>query len=59
MKTTLNRFFKLVFGWTLVFLGLIGWLLPVLPGTLFILLGFALLPAEFEWLRNKIDCLRL
>ena len=59
MKARLNRFCKLIFGWTLVFLGIIGWLLPILPGTPFIILGLAVLSAESEWLRDKIESLKL
>jgi uncharacterized membrane protein YbaN (DUF454 family) len=53
MKTKLNRLFKSIFGWGLVFLGVIGLLIPVLPGTLLIFLGFGLLSAHFERVRNK------
>ncbi len=48
MIATFNRLFKLVFGWSLVSRGVVGLLVPVLPGTLFILLGFELLSSQSE-----------
>ena len=57
MKATLNRLFKLAFGWCLVFLGIIGWLTPILPGTIFIVLGLAILSSQSEWVRGKIESL--
>ena len=59
MKATFYRVLKLLSGWTLVFLGVIGWFIPVVPGTLFIILGFALISAQSEWVRNLIDSLSL
>ncbi len=55
MKTKFFRLVKLIAGWSLVLLGIIGWFTPILPGTLFILLGFALLSSESEWVRQKIE----
>lgn len=54
----LNRYCKLILGWALVLLGIIGWLLPILPGTPFIVLGFTLLSSQSECIRNKIESLR-
>lgn len=53
-----NRYCKLILGWALVLLGVIGWLLPILPGTPFIILGLAVLSSQSEWIRNKIESLR-
>ena len=59
MKAMVHRFCKLTLGWVLVFLGIIGWLLPILPGTPFILLGVAILSTQSDCLRNKIDSLKV
>lgn len=59
MKSKFNRYCKMTVGWALVSLGIIGWLLPILPGTPFIVLGLAILSAESEWLRNKIEALKM
>jgi len=39
-------------GWALVVLGVAGFFLPVLPGVLFVLIGFALLSAKHHWARR-------
>jgi len=57
MKAALNHILKLILGWTLVFLGILGLFLPILQGVLFLVLGFALLSTESEWVRKKIDAL--
>jgi len=57
MKATIHRLLKLISGWVLVLLGIIGWFLPVIPGTLFVLLGLALLSTQSEWVREKIEAL--
>jgi uncharacterized membrane protein YbaN (DUF454 family) len=58
MKARLHRFFKLIVGWLLILLGIIGWLLPVVPGTPFIILGVAILSTQSEWLKNRLRALR-
>lgn len=57
MKAALNHIAKLIVGWALVFLGVIGLFLPILQGVLFLVLGFALLSSESEWVRKKIELL--
>lgn len=58
MKATIHYISKLALGWLLVFLGVIGWFLPVVPGTLLFLLGVAILSAQSEWIREKIESLK-
>ena len=58
MKTMVHRYCKLTLGWVLVSLGIIGWLLPIVPGTPFMLLGVAILSTQSDCLRNKIDSLK-
>lgn len=56
---SIKRFLKLVAGWVLVSLGVAGWFTPVLPGTPLIFLGLALLSSQSEWVRNKIQSLKV
>ncbi len=47
-----------IVGWALIGLGILGWLTPVLPGTLFILLGVPLAApttALGRWLNGLAD----
>ncbi|MFY9753786.1 MAG: PGPGW domain-containing protein [Candidatus Acidiferrales bacterium] len=52
-----KRFLKIVFGFTLLALGLIMILTPG-PGWLTILLGLGVLAAEFVWARRLLDRLK-
>jgi uncharacterized protein (TIGR02611 family) len=49
-----KRFLKIVFGFTLLALGIVMLVSPG-PGWLTILLGLALLAAEFVWARRLLD----
>jgi len=55
----LYRLLKLIAGWTLVVLGVIGWLMVILPGTPFIVLGLAVLSSQSPWVRKKVESARL
>lgn len=43
---------RIIAGFLLILVGLIGWLLPIMPGWPFILLGLALLSRHFHWARR-------
>jgi uncharacterized protein len=45
-------------GWILLFLGVIGFFLPVLPGVLFLLIGLSILSVEYEWAQRWVTALR-
>jgi len=49
-----KRFLKILFGFTVVALGIIMIVTPG-PGWLTILLGFGILAAEFVWARRLLD----
>lgn len=55
LKAALYRILKLTLGWALVLLGIVGLFLPILQGVLFLALGFALLSAESQWVRQKSE----
>lgn len=60
MIRTLNqakRFLKILFGFTLLALGVVMIVTPG-PGWLTILLGLGILAAEFVWARRLLDRLR-
>lgn len=55
---TLKRVAKLVIGWSLIVLGVIGLFLPVLQGILFLLAGLIILSTEHAWahrLRERLS----
>jgi len=49
------RLARIIGGFGLVILGVIGLFLPVLQGIAFILLGLLLLSREFHWARRLLD----
>lgn len=49
------RLARIIGGFGLVFLGVIGLFLPLLPGILFIVAGLVLLAREYHWARRLLD----
>ena len=45
-------------GWVLLLLGIIGLVLPVLPGLLFLIVGLSLLSLEYQWAHRWMEPLR-
>lgn len=58
-QITLRRIMFLVFGWALVLGGVVGLLLPVVPGTLLILAGGAVLSRQSSWAHRVLERFRL
>lgn len=54
----LKRSLRIGFGFVLLAGGLIGWLLPVIPGWLMVIPGLLLLSKEFHWARRLLAWLR-
>lgn len=52
------RWVRIIAGFALVGLGVIGLFLPVLQGILFIMAGLLLLAREFHWARRLLDWVR-
>ena len=57
-RTRWKRFLILLTGWFFVFLGILGLVLPVLQGILFLAIGFYLLSLESPWVHRKMDQVR-
>ena len=49
------RVIRLTAGWLLIVVGIIGLVVPVLQGILFILSGLAVLSTESRWARTLLD----
>ena len=45
-------------GWALLLLGVIGLVLPVLPGALFLIVGLSFLSLEYQWAHRWMGPLR-
>lgn len=45
----------LMLGWALLLLGMVGLLLPLLPGIPFFIAGLVVLSREYEWARGLLE----
>ena len=50
-----KRVLLFVVAWGLIFLGVLGILLPILPGMIFLIAGLYLLSLESLWLNRQLD----
>ena len=58
MERQLKRAVVLTVGWVLIGVGIIGLVVPILQGVLFILLGLYVLSRESRWARGHFERLR-
>ena len=58
LKATLKRWLKIISGMAMLIVGVIGWLLPVIPGWAFFIPGLVLLSHEFHWARRLLGWLK-
>lgn len=52
---TLSVVFRHIAGWSLILLGLVGLVLPIMPGFLFILPGLGLIAPEIPWAKRTLE----
>jgi uncharacterized protein YqgC (DUF456 family) len=55
---TLRLFAKLVVGWSMLLLGVVGIVLPIVPGIPFLLAGLVMLSRRYAWAEKAIDIIR-
>lgn len=58
MRAASKRLAKLILGWAFIVLGVLGLVLPVLQGVLFIAIGLAILAQEQPWAHRLMTRLR-
>lgn len=51
----MKKIFRQIGGWSLIVLGVISGLIPILQGWIFILLGLALLAKDSEWAARWLE----
>jgi uncharacterized membrane protein YbaN (DUF454 family) len=54
----MKRWWKLAVGWAFVALGVLGLVLPILQGVLFLAIGLTILSRESPWAKKQLDRLR-
>jgi len=55
---TLGRGLRIAAGLAMLLVGVMGWLLPVIPGWAFFIPGLILLSREFHWARRLLEWLK-
>jgi uncharacterized protein len=58
MKPRNKRIVVQIAGWSFILLGIVGLILPVLQGVLFILVGVIILSSQYAWARVLLEELR-
>ena len=54
----LMRWLRIATGVVFLVVGLLGWLLPIIPGWAFIIPGLVLLSREFSWAKGTLQWLK-
>ncbi len=57
-RKTILRIARIGGGSVLLAVGLLGWILPVIPGWPFVIPGLILLGEEFHWARRTLEWLK-
>jgi uncharacterized membrane protein YbaN (DUF454 family) len=58
LKAKLKRWFNILVGLGMLIVGVIGWILPIMPGWVFFVPGLVLLSKEFHWAKKLLGWLR-
>ncbi len=58
MRPDFRRMARLIGGWALLLLGVVGLFLPILQGLLFLLAGLLILSREHSWAHKLLERLR-
>lgn len=53
-----KRVGRFIGGWTLMVVGVLGCILPIIPGVPLILAGLALLASEYAWAQRWMDAFK-
>ena len=49
-----SSFWRKLIGWPCLFIGLLGIILPIIPGIPFLIVGLAALSTEYRWVRSLL-----
>jgi uncharacterized membrane protein YbaN (DUF454 family) len=58
MNQRAKRILILIVGWAFILLGIVGLVLPILQGFLFIFIGLVILSSEYVWAHQLLTKLR-
>lgn len=49
-----SSFWRKLIGWPCLFIGLLGVIMPIIPGIPFLVVGLAALSTEYRWVRSLL-----
>lgn len=58
MRPRIQRFLVLFAGWTCIVLGILGLVLPILQGFLFLFIGLVILSTHYAWAGRLLERIR-
>ncbi len=58
-QSQLERVALVGLGWVFICLGIVGLVLPVVPGALLIVVGALMVNPQWEWLRRMLETCRV
>ena len=58
MRARAKKIGILLAGWAFILFGVVGLILPILHGTLFLLIGLAILSSEYVWAHRLLSKIR-
>jgi uncharacterized membrane protein YbaN (DUF454 family) len=59
MQARVKRIVLLLLGWGFITLGVIGLVLPILQGVLFLIVGLLILSSEYVWAHTLLQKIRI
>ena len=58
MKAHVKQVALIVLGWAFLFAGVLGFILPILPGVPFLVVGLLVLSGEYVWANRTLGWIR-
>jgi uncharacterized membrane protein YbaN (DUF454 family) len=58
VRTTAKKVALLLVGWGFILAGIVGMILPVLPGVVFMIVGLLILSSEYVWASDLLQEIR-
>jgi len=58
-RRPVHRFAVVALGWVLILLGIVGLVVPVVPGAVLMIIGILMVNPQYVWLRRMLEKCRV